>query len=65
MPFSRLPHLHQIVVLQADSQVQGGQEGRVEDVGVSSEVQQSPAALRLVLLHSAVEGNIPLIVRAV
>lgn len=62
---SELSHLHQIVVLEADSQVQGGQEGPVEDVGVSSKVQQSPAALRLVLLHSAVEGNITLIVTAV
>lgn len=62
---SRLSHLHQIVVLEADSQVQGGQEGHVEDVGVGSKVQQSPAALRLVVLHSAVEGNITVIVAAV
>lgn len=52
-------------MLQADSQVQGGHEGHVEDVGVGSKVQQSPAALRLVLLHGAVEGNVALIITAV
>lgn len=63
--FSRLPHLNQIVVLEANSQVQRGQERCVEDVGVGSKVQQSPAALQLVLLHSAVEGNVALIITAV
>lgn len=60
-----MSHLNQTVVLEADSQVQRSQERRVEDVGVGSKVQQSPAALQLVLLHSAVEGNITLIVTAV
>lgn len=63
--FPRHSHLNQIIVLEADSQVQRGQERRVEDVGVGSKVQQSPAALRLVLLHSVVEGNVALIITAV
>lgn len=63
--FSRLSHLDQIVVLEADSQVQRGQERRVEDVGVGPKVQQNPAALQLVLLHSRVEGNVTLIITAV
>lgn len=62
---SRLSHLNQIVVLEADRQVQRGQERRVEDVGVGSKVQQSPAALQLVLLHRAVERNVTLIITAV
>lgn len=59
------PHLHQVVVLQADGQVQRGHEGLVEDVGVGPQVQEAPAALRPVLLHCPVQGHVPLVVTAV
>lgn len=59
------PHLHQVVVLQADGQVQRGHEGLVEDVGVSPQVQEAPAALRPVLLHRPVQRHVPLLVAAV
>lgn len=47
-------HLHQVVVSEADSQVQRGEQGRVEDVGVGPEVQKSPAAPPHVFLHCPV-----------
>lgn len=59
------PHLHQVVVLQADGQMQRGHEGVVEDVGVGPQVQEAPAALRTVLLHRPVQGHVPLLVAAV
>lgn len=59
------PHLHQVVVLQADGQVQRGHEDVVEDIGVGPQVQEAPAALRTVLLHRPVQGRVPLLVAAV
>lgn len=58
-------HPHQVAVSMADSQVQGGQEGSVEDVGVSPQVQKSLAALCLVPLHCPVKGHIALLITAV
>lgn len=59
------PHLHQVVVLQADGQVQRGHQGVVQDVGVGPKVQEAPAALHLVLLHCPVQRHVPLLVIAV
>lgn len=59
------PHLHQVVMLQADGQVQRGHEGLVEDIGVGPQVQEAPAALRPVLLHRPVQRHVPLLVAAV
>lgn len=50
---------------EADSQVQRGHEGSVEQVGVGPQVQKSPAALFLVALHRPVQGRIALLITAV
>lgn len=58
-------HLHQVVVLQVDGQVQRGHESLVQDVGVGPQVQEAPAALRIVPLHRPVQGHVPLLIAAI
>lgn len=52
-------HVDEVVVPQADGQVQGGHECSIEHVGISPYLQQGPTYLQLVLLHCPVQRGLP------